>query len=139
MQLRHYFGDQRLVLVRLSRLHRPHLHDECETPAPRKTSHSRTDGMEQPAWPAPPANRPRTIAASIAIERSSSTRFGSCVSSRDAIGTRIFRNGQENASLTENVSVVDTTLDIGSFVNSCGDGQGYEPPNHRLQTRNNLV
>ena len=48
----------------------------------------------------------RTIAASMAMDLSSSTRLGLCVSSSEAIGTRILRIGQVNFSLNLNLSLV---------------------------------
>merc|ERR1712167_419752 len=57
----------------------------------------------------------RTTAASIATVRSSSTRFGLCDSSSDAIGTLIFRIGHENLGLTAKESVKATLELIGVF------------------------
>ena len=61
----------------------------------------------------------RTIAASIATVRSSSTRFGLCDSSSDAIGTLIFRIGHENFVFTANESVKATRDDMGVLAGPC--------------------
>lgn len=70
----------------------------------------------------------RTMAASMAMERSSSTRLGLWLSSTVAMGMRMTRCGQEKPALTVKTSVSPILFEAGSFLRICcvtGEGNGW--------------